>query len=382
MKRFRFPVFFAALASLALAQGKPGNARAGNTVILDANAVANLRLETAVAEPRDFEETVFALGRVEPRPGAVAAVSSRIPGRVAGLAVRPGDLVAAGSELVRVESRQAGDPPPVVALPAPLAGTVTSLEVRLGDPVEPDHALLEITDLSEVEAVARVPEHASGRLRPGTVARIRFAAWPEESFAGELVRLGASADPATGTLAAHFRLANPDGRLRPGLRAEFSIVVAKRTDVLAVPRAAVQGEGGDRFVFARDFELLNAFLRSPVVIGAANDQFIEIVSGLFPGDEVATRGAYSLAFAGGGSLSLKEALDAAHGHEHAEDGSELPAHGGKPAPPTAGAAAHDGADADSSRASPARPWQIATGMLALACLVLALRSSRAARKET
>ncbi|NJM37533.1 MAG: hypothetical protein HC845_06530 [Akkermansiaceae bacterium] len=55
-----------------------------------------------------------------------------------------------------------------------------------------------------------------------------------------------------------------------------------------------------------------------------NDRFVEITNGLFPADEVVTKGAYSLSFAGGGSgISLKEALDAAHGHEHAEDGSEL-----------------------------------------------------------
>jgi cobalt-zinc-cadmium efflux system membrane fusion protein len=54
-----------------------------------------------------------------------------------------------------------------------------------------------------------------------------------------------------------------------------------------------------------------------------NDRFVEIVSGLLPADEVVTRGAYSLSFAGGGSVSLKEALDAAHGHEHAADGGEL-----------------------------------------------------------
>ena len=53
---------------------------------------------------------------------------------------------------------------------------------------------------------------------------------------------------------------------------------------------------------------------------------MEILSGLFPGDEVVTRGSYSLGFAGGGSgISLKEALDAAHGHEHNEDGSEMTA---------------------------------------------------------
>jgi len=50
---------------------------------------------------------------------------------------------------------------------------------------------------------------------------------------------------------------------------------------------------------------------------------VEIVRGLFPADEVVTQGAYSLAFAGAGTLSLKAALDAAHGHEHNPDGSEL-----------------------------------------------------------
>jgi membrane fusion protein, heavy metal efflux system len=44
---------------------------------------------------------------------------------------------------------------------------------------------------------------------------------------------------------------------------------------------------------------------------------------VLPGDEVVTNGAYSLAFAGKGSASLKEALDAAHGHPHKEDGSDM-----------------------------------------------------------
>jgi hypothetical protein len=50
---------------------------------------------------------------------------------------------------------------------------------------------------------------------------------------------------------------------------------------------------------------------------------VEIVGGLFPGDEVVTRGAYALSFAGKGNTSLKEALDAAHGHPHNEDGTEM-----------------------------------------------------------
>lgn len=376
---FRSLLFVATLPAAALAA--PDAKREQNTVVLDANAVANLRLEFASAEPRPFEDTTFALGRIESRPGATAAVSSRISGRVVGFAATLGETVEADAEIVRVESRQAGDPPPVIALRAPRTGVVTSLNIHLGDPVEPSSALLEITDLSEVHAVARVPEAVAGRLRLGeTKARIRLTAFPGEVLTGDLVRLGAEADPASGTLAAHFRLPNPDGRLRPGLRAEFSLILSSRADVLSVPREAVQGEGtAPRVVFIKDFELPNAFVKTPVVLGAANDRYVEIVGGLFPGDEVVTRGAYSLSFAGGGGVSLKEALDAAHGHEHAADGSELKSGASPKTPENHG---HEHGE-DDHAGHPQRPWQIATGVLALVALVLAFtRRSTPNRKET
>jgi hypothetical protein len=40
---------------------------------------------------------------------------------------------------------------------------------------------------------------------------------------------------------------------------------------------------------------------------------------------VVVTGSYALSFAGKGTASLKEALDAAHGHPHNEDGSEMTA---------------------------------------------------------
>src|SRR5690606_33408645 len=80
-----------------------------------------------------------------------------------------------------------------------------------------------------------------------------------------------------------------------------------------------------RFVYVKDVDLPNAFIKTPVVVGQTNERLVEIVQGLGPSDEVVTQGAYSLAFAGGGTASLKEALDAAHGHAHNPDGSEITA---------------------------------------------------------
>ena len=297
--------------------------RAANTVVLDETGVKNLRIETVGVEETDFEATIFSLGRIEAIPSKVAAVSSRIPGRIIELKLTPGDTVKLGDEVAKVESRQPGDPPPVISLKAPLSGLVTHVDARLGDPIDPEKAMLEITDLSEVYAVARVPEHQAGRMKTGTVAHIKVAALPNEKFDGELLRFGTSADKASGTIDAIFRLPNTGGQLRADMRAEFSIVMSKRSNVVSVPRAALQGEASNRFVYVKDFDLANAFVKTPVIVGEINDRFVEVTNGLLPADEVVTRGAYSLSFAGASSVSLKEALDAAHGHEHAADGSEL-----------------------------------------------------------
>jgi multidrug efflux pump subunit AcrA (membrane-fusion protein) len=58
--------------------------------------VKNLRIETVEVEETDFEATIFSLGRIEAIPSKVAAVSSRIPGRIIELKLTPGDTVKAG----------------------------------------------------------------------------------------------------------------------------------------------------------------------------------------------------------------------------------------------------------------------------------------------
>lgn len=323
MNRHLVPLFISTLTLASLSSAAEDNKRSSSTIVLDENGVKNLRIETTEVEETDFESTIFSLGRIQSIPNNVGAVSSRISGRIVELKAAPGDVVQKGDVVARVESRQPGDPPPVIPLTAPLSGLVTRVDLRLGDPIEPDRPVLEITDLSEVYAVARVPEHQAGLMKPGTIAHIKVAALPDEKFDGELLRFGTSADKQSGTLDAIFRLPNIGGQLRADMRAQFSIVMSKREGIVAVPRAALQGEGGNRFVYVKDFDLANAFVKTPVTVGEINDRFVEILTGLLPADEVVTRGAYSLSFAGASSVSLKEALDAAHGHEHAADGGEL-----------------------------------------------------------
>lgn len=375
----------ALLSSLALLLAVPApaadsNARKANTVVLDANGVKNLRIQTVVAEPGMFEETIFALGRIEVYPGRRAVISSRIAGRALEVLVKHDHLIGKGDLAVVVESRQFDDPPPKVNLLAPISGLVSATFVVPGEPVNPDKILAEILDLTEVYALARVPEHLAGRLKSGQKARITVAAVSGEVFEANLEHLGATADAESGTVEAAFRVENPALKLRPGMRAEFSIVTAQRSGVTMIPRSALQGDPASRYVFVKDFALPNAFVKAPVVVGESNDRVFEIVSGLLPADEVVTQGAYSLAFAGGGTLSLKESLDAAHGHEHAADGSELSDAAKKPSAPQG--RAHD--DHGPAHADQNPFWMIASGVLFLLLVVVSLNKKRsgAPAKET
>lgn len=298
--------------------------RQKDTVILNETGVKNLRLETVMVEERDFETTVFAVGRVEEIPGNQHSVSSRIPGRAVEVTVFLGDRVKEGQILAMVESRQPGNPPPTIPVKALRDGLVIESHVLEGQPVEPDTELFDISDRTEMWVVAQIPEQLAAGISPGTKAHISFPALGGEPMDAELLRFGVKADRAAGAVEGVFVVPNPEGKLQPGMRAEFSIVVSSRPNVLAVPEKSLQGDPASRVVYVKDFDLPNAFVRAPVVVGEKSGGWVEVKEGLFPGDEVVTRGSYSLGFVGqGAGVSLKDALDAAHGHEHSEDGSEL-----------------------------------------------------------
>lgn len=312
------------LATAPCDEGPVDADTATNTVILDEQGVKNLRIETDIVSKQDFETTVFAIGRIEDIPANRSVLSSRISGRAVEVNAFEGDLVEKDQVLVKVESRQPGNPPPTIALLAPKAGLVVESHVRLGEPIEPETELLDISDRSKMWAIAKIPEKEASGVAVGTVARLHVPAIGGEFITVKLSRYRVAADRAAGTVDAIFELDNPDSKLQPGMRAEFSIVTASRPAVVAVPRTAIQGDPTKRVVFTKHLELPNSFVKIPVQLGEQNDRYVEVIGGLFPGEEVVTQGSYSLGFAGGGSgISLKEALDAAHGHEHAEDGSEL-----------------------------------------------------------
>lgn len=285
---------------------------------LTAAMVRNLELQAVEVEMRPLEKSFGAMGVVEPEPGKVESITSRVSGRITKLAVHDGQEVKAGDFLLEVESRVVAETPPRIAFRAPMDGIVLATNVVLGDAVDPDKVLLTLIDLARVDVVARVFEGQVGAVRQGQTVRLRTVAHPDESFVGRVKSTAAALDPHAATLRVFVHVENPARRLLPGMRAQLAFVTEESEAAVVVPRAAVLGEGPDLFVFREVASAPFTYVRTPVVVGLRDDRFIEIVEGVLPGDRVVLRGNYQLQYVGGAAAVIEDD----HGHSHGPGGHQ------------------------------------------------------------
>lgn len=259
-------------------------------------AQRNLGLAVAEAELRSVETTLRVIGEIQADPARSGTVSSRISGRVTAVFAQEGERAEKGQGLVEVESLQLGDPPPRARYASPVSGLVTDRHVVVGDDVEPNRHLLEVADLREVLAIGRVFEGQIGQVSVGQRVRVRVPSYPDEVFEGMVERLGGKLDASSRSLAVYIRVANPDERLRPHMRATLSLVTGGAELALAIPKSAVLGEAGSLYAFVQDEDRPERFERRPLVVGVSNDRDVEVIEGLFPGERVVTEGNYSLQY--------------------------------------------------------------------------------------
>lgn len=259
-------------------------------------ARTNLGLVLAEAEIRSMEATLSVIGEIAPLPNRVGAVTSRIAGRVTWMGVAEGDAVRQGAPLVEVESLQLGDPPPRVRYSSPLSGRVIDRHVGPGDSVEPNAHLLEIADLSEVLAVGQLFEAQISRVKIGQNVRVRVPSFSEDVFEGVVERTGGALDSTNRALPIYVRLGGAAGKLLPRMPADLSVVVATSEAALAIPKSALLGDFGNQFVFVEQDAERGLFQRVFVARGLEDDQFVEILDGVLPGDRVVAVGNYPMQF--------------------------------------------------------------------------------------
>jgi cobalt-zinc-cadmium efflux system membrane fusion protein len=179
-----------------------------------------------------------------------------------------------------------------IPVKSPIAGAVLEKAVTAGTAVTPGMPLFTVSDLSTLWALAEVDETQLSLLQVGRPVTLRVAAYPSEVFPGTIIFISDSLDPKTRRVSVRCRVANPQGRLKPRMYATLTLGAGDTRTVVAVPSPAVQTIDGKTVVFVTDDA--EKFALREVTIGTEVEGWVEVISGIRPGERVATNGSFLL----------------------------------------------------------------------------------------
>jgi membrane fusion protein, copper/silver efflux system len=179
---------------------------------------------------------------------------------------------------------RSGRTQPRITLVAPIGGVVTELAAREGMTVSAGTTLFRINGLASVWANAEVPESQSALVRLGARVQARTPAAPGETFEGKVQAILPDVNPATRTLKARLELANPTGRLVPGMFVSMQFTDMRADKTLLIPTEAVIQTGKRAVVMLAEDN--GRFRPVDVEIGLETGGQTEIKRGLQAGQRV------------------------------------------------------------------------------------------------
>jgi membrane fusion protein (multidrug efflux system) len=170
---------------------------------------------------------------------------------------------------------------------APYAGVVGFREVDTGARVTDDTVLTRLDDIAVVELEVRIPEVFYGLVRRGQPVGATAAAFPGETFRGAVAAIDTRIDPVARSFRVRANLPNPEGRLAPGLFMVARITLAERPEAILIPEEAVFAEGRASYVYRIRNDRAE---RVAVTLGQRRIGEVEVLAGLEAGDAVVTAG--------------------------------------------------------------------------------------------
>ncbi|HLW52328.1 MAG TPA: efflux RND transporter periplasmic adaptor subunit [Candidatus Angelobacter sp.] len=175
---------------------------------------------------------------------------------------------------------------------SPIEGYITDRPLYPGEMASTSTPLLTVMDTSKIIAKAHIPQSDAMLLRKGDKAAIEVTGG-EDKIAGTVTLVSPALDPSSTTVEIWVQAANPKQQLRPGTTVKLSMNAQTVPGALVIPAAALLNANGDTAqVMVIDAQ--SVAQSRDVKTGIQNDQNVQIVEGLKPGDQVVTQGAYGL----------------------------------------------------------------------------------------
>ncbi len=184
---------------------------------------------------------------------------------------------------------------------APFAGRLGLRLVNLGQILREGDAITTLQTMNPIFVNFSLPQQRVPQLALDAVVRVTTDAAPGRTLEGRITAINSEIDPNTRSIRVQGTLDNRDEILRAGMYVSVEVVLATKTEVLAIPATAVLHApyGDSVFVIEEKKDEKSGktqqVLRQQFVrIGIARGDFVQVVDGLKAGQNVVTSGVFKL----------------------------------------------------------------------------------------
>ena len=183
---------------------------------------------------------------------------------------------------------------------APFSGVLGLRQVNLGQYLAGGDALVTLQSLNPIYVNFGVPQQTAGQIPVGRVVKVTTADVSGAEWKGRVTALDSMVDEATRNIQVQATLANPDGKLRPGMFVQAEVALGPSQSVVVLPASAINYApyGDSVFVVAdlkgEDGKTYRGVRQQLVKLGPARGDQIAVLTGVKPGEEVVTSGLFKL----------------------------------------------------------------------------------------
>lgn len=199
-----------------------------------------------------------------------------------GLAEANRDLAAAQVDLASATVEKTKVFLAYAKITAPFDGVVAQRLVNRGDLVQAATSmraspLFKLERIDIIRVFCDVPENDVPNVHVGDHASVKPIGLDGDPLTGTVTRFAFRLDPETRNMRTEIDLPNQNERLYPGMYAEVSLELNRRTGLLTVPGSAIASDAAGTFVFVvKDGRIA----RMPIKTGISDNGRVEVIAGL------------------------------------------------------------------------------------------------------
>ena len=183
---------------------------------------------------------------------------------------------------------------------APFSGILGIRQVNLGQYLSAGEAIVPLQSLNPIYVNFGVPQQDAADARVSRIVKVTTNDEAHAEYMGRVTALDSVVNEATRNVQVQATLANPGGKLRPGMFVQVGIVTGSDSPVIALPASAINyAPYGDSVYVVTDLKdpsgkTYRGVRQQFVKLGGSRGDQVAVISGVNPGDEVVSSGVFKL----------------------------------------------------------------------------------------